>query len=261
MKSLCDKTYVKDQYESANKLNDRIYLHHHYSTNKQGWMNWVFEQLSSLEGEQLLEIGGGTGALWETAGSNLPPSWQITFSDQSEAMVKKSCTHLNADSFVCLQLDGQKLPFPDVSFDGVIANHMFYHLPDLPAALQEICRVLRPKGYLFATTVGKTHTSKLKSMISRFVPSYEAKESAPSFNLENGASKLSPYFAEVERRDYEDSLFITESEPLVRYAKSLVTELPEATFREYVSSLMSQDGHIKIGKSSGLFIARKCYPS
>jgi SAM-dependent methyltransferase len=41
-----------------------------------------------------------------------------------------------------------RLPFPDGSFDRALAIHVLEHLPDLPAALREIHRLLRPGGRL-----------------------------------------------------------------------------------------------------------------
>jgi SAM-dependent methyltransferase len=43
------------------------------------------------------------------------------------------------------------LTFTDASFDVAISNDVFEHLPDLPAALQELARVLKPGGTLLAT--------------------------------------------------------------------------------------------------------------
>jgi SAM-dependent methyltransferase len=44
-----------------------------------------------------------------------------------------------------------QLTFSDSSFDLVIANEIFEHVYDLPAALAEIARILRPGGYLLGT--------------------------------------------------------------------------------------------------------------
>jgi SAM-dependent methyltransferase len=39
-----------------------------------------------------------------------------------------------------------RIPYDDASFDRVLAIHVLEHLPDLPAALQEVRRVIRPGG-------------------------------------------------------------------------------------------------------------------
>jgi SAM-dependent methyltransferase len=46
------------------------------------------------------------------------------------------------------QMDATKIPYPDASFDVVIANHMLEHIPDDRKALAEFARVLRPGGLL-----------------------------------------------------------------------------------------------------------------
>src|SRR5262245_45674293 len=48
-----------------------------------------------------------------------------------------------------VQADAAHLPFPDRSFDAVVANHSLEHIHGLPAALAEIGRVVRPAGRLF----------------------------------------------------------------------------------------------------------------
>lgn len=49
--------------------------------------------------------------------------------------------------------DGERLPFPDATFDVVISNMVFEHIPwgRLRGALREIRRVLKPGGALIAT--------------------------------------------------------------------------------------------------------------
>lgn len=55
----------------------------------------------------------------------------------------------------------QALPFQDRSFDVVVANAMLYHVPDLPAGIAELARVMRAQGHLVATTVGCEHLGEV----------------------------------------------------------------------------------------------------
>lgn len=45
-------------------------------------------------------------------------------------------------------LDGQRLPFPDASFDSVLSTWTLCTIPDAATALREVHRVLRPGGQL-----------------------------------------------------------------------------------------------------------------
>lgn len=47
--------------------------------------------------------------------------------------------------------DLSALTFPDSCFDAVVVSDVFEHLPDLPRALREIARILRPGGMLIST--------------------------------------------------------------------------------------------------------------
>ena len=52
-----------------------------------------------------------------------------------------------------VQADARELPFPDASFDAVLALDLLPHLPDLTAGLAELRRVARPGArVVFDTT-------------------------------------------------------------------------------------------------------------
>lgn len=57
--------------------------------------------------------------------------------------------------------DGLKIPFKPASFNTVISNCVFEHLPDLPTNLQEMYRILKPGGYLLTTVMGQAWDTNL----------------------------------------------------------------------------------------------------
>ncbi len=160
--------------------------------------------------------------------------------------------------------DVQELPFGDGGFDAVIANHMLYHVPDRPRALSEISRVLRAGGTLYAATNGgRTHAEMgwMRRVLDPGRTDDTPFVSPLGFSLENGGEQLSPWFAEVSLRRYEDALVVTEVGPLVDYLLSgadadefgpRVAELTDRLERELVLR-----GAIRITKDVGLFVARK----
>jgi ubiquinone/menaquinone biosynthesis C-methylase UbiE len=97
--------------------------------------------------ERVLVAGCGTGN-FEAFALRREPNLAIAALDFSPAMLaraRRKCrqyprvTHQQAD--LC-----QRLPFPDASFDVAVMCNVLYALPDQPAALAEVARVLKPGG-------------------------------------------------------------------------------------------------------------------
>jgi ubiquinone/menaquinone biosynthesis C-methylase UbiE len=51
-----------------------------------------------------------------------------------------------------IQADAQRLPLRDGVVDVALAMHILYHVPDVPAAVAELRRIVRPGGTLLAST-------------------------------------------------------------------------------------------------------------
>ena len=265
MSKIADQAYLRDkQYRSAANLNDRIQLHVRFSTNRYGWMPWVFDQLALPADARVLELGCGPGRLWSENLARIPADWQITLTDFSPGMLDEARRNLAQSErpFAFEVVDAQAIPFEDAGFDGVIANHMLYHVPDRPGALAEIRRVLRPGGRLYATTVGASHLRELFELAVRFDPALVAwgGPSTDSFRLENGAAQIAAWFEHVELRRYDDGLVVTEAEPLVAFIMSMnaskhVAEQERAELLRQVEQIIRADGSIRIAKDSGMFLA------
>ncbi|MFC3380600.1 methyltransferase domain-containing protein [Couchioplanes azureus] len=60
--------------------------------------------------------------------------------------------------------DVAALPLADESADVVVAGEILEHVPDLPATVAELCRVLRPGGLLVLDTINATRLGRLISV-------------------------------------------------------------------------------------------------
>ncbi|HEX5541090.1 MAG TPA: methyltransferase domain-containing protein [Micromonospora sp.] len=66
-----------------------------------------------------------------------------------------------AHGVVAVNADATALPLVDGCADVVAAGEVLEHVPDWPAAVAEICRVLRPGGLLVLDTLNATFLSRL----------------------------------------------------------------------------------------------------
>ena len=256
-----EETNIIEQYKNAKNLNDRISLHEKYSTNKQGWFNWLFNQIDFSKVNRLLELGCGNGKLWHENKIDLR-NREIFLSDISEGMVEEVRNKLGSD-FNCIVADAEKIPFKDEYFDSIIANHVLFYLNDLNLGLKEISRVLKPNGILYCSTYGKNHMKEITEIVQNFDSRINLSNHRlyDIFGLENGENILSKYFSNVQRKDYQDSLEITESKPLIDYIMSCHGNQNEILgprlneFKEYIEELLKNNGKIIISKQAGMFKA------
>lgn len=113
-----------------------------------------------------LELGSGTGFfLLNLMQGGVISKGSVT--DLSPGMVQAALRNaaglgLDVDGKVA---DAETLPYPDDTFDLVIGHAVLHHIPDLPTAMREILRVLKPGGrFVFAgepTKLGDTYARKL----------------------------------------------------------------------------------------------------
>jgi ubiquinone/menaquinone biosynthesis C-methylase UbiE len=266
MFKLTDQQYLKnEQYKDSSNLNARAELHKRFGTNKQSWFNWLFDTLLTLPADaKILELGCGPAYLWQECTTRIPSTWKITLSDLSSGMLDSAWRNLvvTGRSYQFKEIDAQEIPFADETFDAVIASFMLYHVPNRPKALGEIKRVLKSGGRLFAATAGETHMQEMIELLQK-VHTRNLKESyVLEFTLENGADQLQAFFPNVTLTRYEDSLNVTEIEPIMAYVRSSAraADLSEddlAKVRVGLEKELKEKGRIFITKDSGLFEAIK----
>ncbi len=250
---------VRAQYAAPGRLDTRISLHGKYSVNRQGFGNWIVSHYGIRPGAAVLELGCGTGSMWAGHGDLIRRCRPLVLSDLSEGMLEKARDTLRGEPGIEYRvIDIQEIPFPDRSFDLVIANMMLYHVPDIPRALREVRRVLKPGGSFCCATYGE---QGMMAYLCGFFRDYGVRqEGGGAFTLQNGEAQLRPFFPAVERFLYEDALEVTDIGDLVDYIKSLagmsdLRSLPRETLREVLAAHM-ENGVLRVPKEYGMFVAR-----
>jgi SAM-dependent methyltransferase len=253
----------RDQYRDPSRLNARMTLHERFSTNAQGWHPWVFSHLALKAGETVLEVGCGTGELWVTGAKCVPASCSIRLSDLSPAMARTARERLKGsgvDALSCVA-NVEALPFPNGAFDAVVANHMMYHVTDIPLAVRELRRVLRKNGRLLCATNGKRHMQQFGQLLKAVAPKWPGFTYIDRFGLENGETHLSAQFVNIELTLYPDSLEITDATAAADYAISMQTirELDEELRPPILAAVRAEigkAGRFHVDKDIGLFLCR-----
>ncbi|HEB87222.1 MAG TPA: methyltransferase domain-containing protein [Gammaproteobacteria bacterium] len=111
--------------------------------------------LQLKRGQKVLDIATGTGAALIAAAQMVGPQGRVQAIDLAKNMLDRAERTLrmnglnNADFHL---MDATKLDFKSAYFDAVICSFGLFFLPDMPAALKEWYRVLKPGGRLIFTS-------------------------------------------------------------------------------------------------------------
>ncbi len=260
---------LKAQYQDAGNISARIRLHREYSVNPVSWFTWIYEQCKVQPGMRILELGCGNGALWAENIDKLPQGITVVVSDKSEGMLRDAKRAISAGMddaegiFTFQTADCQDIPYPDNSFDLVIANHVLFYCDNIHQACSEIAQVLAPGGRVICSTYGSRHMKEITHLVQGFDNRIvlAAENLYDRFGLENGEEMLHRVFPEVSMVRYEDEIRISQPEPLLDYILSchgnqnqiLLDKYKE--FKNYVTEKTRYG--FSITKDAGIFIAQK----
>jgi SAM-dependent methyltransferase len=205
--------------------------HEHWSRHAADWITWArtpghdaywaycdaFRAFVGNGSGDAIDVGCGEGRI---ARLIKDCGYRVTATDPVEQLVDAARTAHSADRYEVAQ--AARLPFADGSFDLAVAYNMLMDVEDVPAAVKEMRRVLRPSGTLIV------------SIVHPFIDRGRFADEAPDAPfIIQGSYFGRERFEGVEERDGLKMHFAGWSQPLEAYMAALteaalaVTELRE----------------------------------
>src|SRR5262249_12413575 len=120
-------------------------------------------------GDQVLEIGFGTGLNLEHYPERVH---RIAAVDPAEAMSRLARERIDRSRVAVDRLTGraEALAFGDESFDWVVSTWTLCSIPDVPRALAEVYRVLKPGGHFLFLEHGLSDNPTVRKWQRRLTP-------------------------------------------------------------------------------------------
>lgn len=120
------------------------------------WRRWTSEAAQVPPGGLVLDVGTGTGDLALDI-ARLHPGARVVGLDYTAPMLARAPAKAAArqldDRVTWVRGDGQRLPFPDDSFDAVTSAFVLRNFADLYSAYADMARVVRPGGRVVALEI------------------------------------------------------------------------------------------------------------
>jgi demethylmenaquinone methyltransferase/2-methoxy-6-polyprenyl-1,4-benzoquinol methylase len=160
------------------------------------WKRHAIGQAAVRPGQRVLDLAGGTGDLALKFAQQVGPEGHVVLADINAAMLEQGRRRLVdggiAGNFSIAQVNAEKLPFDEASFDCVSIAFGLRNVTDKDAALRSMYRVLKPGG--------KVLVLEFSEPIAALKPAYDLY----SF-------KVLPLMGQLVARDADSYQYLAES--------------------------------------------------
>jgi SAM-dependent methyltransferase len=176
------------------------------STNRVDVRDALLRGLDLSAARRILDLGCGFGFMTEVVARRAASDARIVGMDaclaNREPFLERVAATGRSGVFVQRRI-GKALDWPDDSFDLVLASYALYFFPEV---LSEVTRVLAPDGLFVAVTHTESSCRHLLRAAGLPVSDASLLGNIGNFSAETGERFLKPWFAEIERVDYWNSL-------------------------------------------------------
>jgi arsenite methyltransferase len=183
----------------------------------------VHEALAAAPGERVLDAGCGPGFYVAETLERVGAEGSVVGVDGSAAMLALAAKRCEAHDNVSFQEgDVTALPVADADFDRALSVQVLEYVADIPAALAEMRRVLRPGGRVLIWDVDWATVSWYSEdpgRMERFLHAWDEHLSDPSLPRRLSAELRAAGFEDVEMQGHA---FVTDDLTDESYAGALV---------------------------------------
>ncbi len=252
----------QNDYQFPDPLDSRSRMQDEFSLRHLNWNRWVRARIQLQPSSRILELGCGTGAFWLAV--HHPVSNHVRLlSDISPAMLKES-RRLLQNSPACysyLVADAINPPFADGRFDFILALGVLDHLPDVPAALRNIRRLMKQNARLAASTGAEDHLVELCRLIGLYSAGVRLGSASDQFTLENGKHVLKAFFRYVKSTEFIDSLVFPDARSVMAYIRSETNAIAalhgeERPLEQQIKEIIRRNGPLVVRTHKVLFEAQ-----
>ena len=160
-----DSSYTNPMQHMSGRMYDRITAIMMMGRQK-GVRKACIDLVGIKPGDQVLEVGCGTGTLTLLAKNRAGPEGKVFGIDPLPQMIETARKKAQKAKLDITFQAGfiEDIPFPDASFDVVLASFMIFHTDDAirQKGLDEVYRVLKPSGkFLIVDTQSPGQEAKL----------------------------------------------------------------------------------------------------
>jgi ubiquinone/menaquinone biosynthesis C-methylase UbiE len=141
------------------------------------------EKLGICEGARVLDVCCGTGSSAIAAAELVGPSGfviGIDLADRLLALAREKARRRGLKNVAFRAADMLELDYSAESFDTVVCVFGIFFVPDMPAAVRQLWRLVRPGGKLAITTWGRNVLEPANSMFWRSVRELQSELPVPS---------------------------------------------------------------------------------
>jgi demethylmenaquinone methyltransferase/2-methoxy-6-polyprenyl-1,4-benzoquinol methylase len=136
------------------------------------WKQFTLSLTNLRPGQRALDVAGGTGDIAAGMAKQVGDRGLVVLTDINAAMLARGRDRLIDDGVVgnirCAQVNAEKLPFADSTFDCVTIAFGLRNVTDKPAALASMRRVLKPGGQLLILEFSHPTSPALKPLYDAY---------------------------------------------------------------------------------------------